>query len=129
VIAGSWPSQLAVAEDVVPTSTNAPPNTNTDHPPLRRRVDAADARQRLTELIASTVEPPRIAHDVAARATNSALPTSVQHLMQRRRAAVLRRDADHRAWLQTVRIAAAQRATHRARHASRSRSLDEGLEL
>jgi ATP-dependent exoDNAse (exonuclease V) alpha subunit len=93
------------------------------------RGDAADARQRLTELIAGTVERPRTAHDVAARTTNSALPTYLQHVTERRRTAMLRRQGEHRAWRQTVRMAAAERATDRARDASRSRSADEGLEL
>jgi ATP-dependent exoDNAse (exonuclease V) alpha subunit len=91
--------------------------------------DAADARERLTELIASTVERPLTAHDVAASATTSALPTYVQHVTERRRTAVLRRHAEHQAWHHTERMAADQRATDRARDANRSRSLDEGLEL
>jgi hypothetical protein len=93
------------------------------------RGDAADARQQLTELIAGTVERPLTAHDVAARCTNSALPSYVQHVMQRRRTAVLRRHAEHRAWRQSVRMAADERTADRARDASRSRSVDEGLEL
>ena len=91
--------------------------------------DAADARQHLTELIACSVGRPLTAHDVAAQATTSALPTYIQRVTERRSAAVLRRQGEHRAWRQTVRIAADGRATDRARHNSRSRSIDEGLEL
>jgi hypothetical protein len=81
------------------------------------------------KLIAGTTERPHTAHDVAARATTNALPTDVQHVMQRRRTAVLGRNAEHLAWRHTVRIAAAERATDRARDANRSRSIDEGLEV
>jgi hypothetical protein len=93
------------------------------------RGDAADAGQRLTELVAGTVDRPLTAHDVAAHSTNRALPTYVQHAMQRRKTAVLRRLGEHRAWRQTVRMAADQRATDRVRAASRTRSVDDGLEL
>jgi hypothetical protein len=99
------------------------------HVPLIVVHPAADAQQRLTELLASTVERPLTAHDVAARATNTALPTDVQHVMEQRSTAVLRRHAEHRAWRRTARIAADVRVTDRARDASRSRSVDEGLEL
>jgi hypothetical protein len=97
--------------------------------PAAWRGDAADARQQLTELITGTVERPLTAHDVAGRATSSALPTYVQHVMARRRAEVLRRRAEHLAWRHTVRMATDERASDRVRDASRSRSLDEGLEL
>jgi ATP-dependent exoDNAse (exonuclease V) alpha subunit len=93
------------------------------------RGDAADARQQLTEFITGTLERPHTAHDVAARSATSALPTYVQHVTERRSAAVLRRQGEHRAWRQTVRMAAAERVTDRARDASRGRSVDEGLRL
>ncbi len=93
------------------------------------RGDAVDARQQLTELIAGSVERPLTAHDVAARATTSALPANVQHVMQRRRTAVLRRQGELRAWRQAIRIATDERAADRARDASGSRSVDQGLEL
>jgi hypothetical protein len=98
------------------------------HAPVSLRGNNEAARL-LTELIASSVERPLTAHDVAARSTNNALPTYVQHVMERRRTAVLRRQAEHRARRQTARMAADERATDRARNASRSRSVDEGLEL
>jgi hypothetical protein len=97
--------------------------------PAAWRGDAADARQQLIELIASTVDRPLTAHDVAARTTTSALPMYVQHVMKRRRTAVLRRQGEHRAWHQTVRTAADERTTDRAREASSNRNVDEGLEL
>jgi ATP-dependent exoDNAse (exonuclease V) alpha subunit len=99
--------------------------------PTNWRGNAADAGQRLTELIAGSVERPLTAHDVAARATYSALPANVQHLIEQRQTAVQRRHAEHQAWRQTVRMAAHERATGRARDAdrNRSRSVDEGLEL
>jgi hypothetical protein len=99
------------------------------HAPPSWRGNPNEAGQLLTELIAGTVERTLTAHDVAARSTNSALPTYVQHVMERRRTAVLRRQGEHRAWRQTVRMAAGERATDRARDASRSCSVDEGLEL
>jgi conjugative relaxase-like TrwC/TraI family protein len=98
-------------------------------PPAAWRGDAADARQQLTELIDRSVERPLTAHDVAARSATNALPTYVQHVMEQRKTALIHRQGEHRAWRQTVRMAADQCATDRARGANRSRSLDEGLEL
>jgi hypothetical protein len=58
-----------------------PPSRNTESsaPAASWRGDAVDARQQLAELVAGSVERPHTAHDIAARAAASALPTYVQH--------------------------------------------------
>jgi hypothetical protein len=86
------------------------------------RADSAEAAEAVRELIARTDGQPVTAHDYATRTPNSALPVQVQHLMQRRQ-------TEHAAWRQAARTMAEDLTTNRARHASRSLSADEGLEL
>jgi hypothetical protein len=93
------------------------------------RADSAEAAEAVRELIARTDGQPVPAHDYATRTPNSALPVQVQHLMQRRQMNLQRRRTKHAAWRQAARTMAEDLTTNRARHASRSLSADEGLEL
>jgi conjugative relaxase-like TrwC/TraI family protein len=89
------------------------------------RGDSGDAAQTLRELIVNAEERPVTAHDIAARATNGALPAHVQHLTAQRQKAILRRRDEYQTWRQTTRLI----SEARAHSAARSREIGEGLEL
>ena len=93
------------------------------------RADSSDAAHTLRNLIAHTDERPSTANEYAVRTPNSALPEQVQHLIQRRQRNLQRRQTEHRVWQAELRVLDEDLTDTRARHAGRSRSVDEGLEL
>ncbi|WP_319446943.1 MULTISPECIES: MobF family relaxase [unclassified Mycobacterium] len=88
-----------------------------------------DAAHTLQNLIAHTDETPVTAHDYATRTPNNALPEQVQDLMQQRQTNIQQRQIEYGAWRQSMRTMAEDLTKNRARHASRSLHVDEGLEL
>jgi hypothetical protein len=111
-----------------PTEHEYQPGPDTSAPPLWRAAPD-DAAQTLRELIAHTDQAPVTVHDYATHTPNSALPEQVQHLIGRRQIAVQRRLIEYQAWRQTTATMTDDLTQTRARHASRSRGVDEGLEL
>ena len=81
------------------------PGSDASAPPLWRG-DPHGAAQTLRELIARTGEAPVTAHDYATRTASSALPTTVQHLMQRREMDTHRRLVEYQASQQETRAMA-----------------------
>jgi conjugative relaxase-like TrwC/TraI family protein len=111
-----------------PTEHEYQPGPDTSAHPLSRAA-SAEAAQTLRQLIAHTGEAPVTAHGYVTRTPNSALPGQVQDLLQRRQIARQRLHTEYRAWQQATRAMAEELSQTRGRHASRNRSVDDGLEL
>jgi hypothetical protein len=111
-----------------PTEHEYQPGPDASAQPLWR-ADPDQAAQTLRKLIVHTDEQPVTAHDYATRTPTSELPEQVQHLIQRRQMNLQRRHTEHRAWQDETRAMAEDLTQTRGRHASRTRSVDEGLEL